>query len=156
MEPRRCASRHSVGSEVPESHCSPKIGTHGNTITSDRKIIKVQMGLKPATLLGTVHSEFVSLIATARSCVVYLSTKHVYEHIPFIHKQSYSKTSFALFLMTSASCVFGIASGKANFFKRVCVACSYANAYPTNLNSLNAVPRKESPNGNPGAISIVG
>ena len=58
--------------------------------------------------------------------------------------------------MTSTSCVGGIAIGKARLFKRVCVACSYANAYPTNLNSLNAVPRKESPNGSPGAISIVG
>ena len=56
----------------------------------------------------------------------------------------------------SASCVLGIASGNASTCRRVCVACSYANASETNPNSLNAVPRKDSPNGWLGPLDRVG
>lgn len=51
----------------------------------------------------------------------------------------------------SASCVVGIAAGNARRARRVCVACSYANAKLIRENSENAVPRKDSPMGTPGA-----
>ena len=57
---------------------------------------------------------------------------------------------------TSASCVLGIAAGNASTRRRVCVACSYANASDTSPNSLNAVPRKDSPNGWFGPLDRVG
>lgn len=58
--------------------------------------------------------------------------------------------------ITSASCVFGIAAGNARNLRRVCVACSYAYANEMSLNSLNAVPKKERPNGMFGPLSRVG
>jgi len=56
----------------------------------------------------------------------------------------------------SFNCVFGIAAGNASRFRRLCVACSYANANPTSLNSLKAVPMNDIPKGMPGAFAIVG
>ena len=53
--------------------------------------------------------------------------------------------------MTSFNCVFGIAAGNAFLASLVFVFCSYANANPVSLNSLNAVPKNDSPNGTPGA-----
>ena len=61
-----------------------------------------------------------------------------------------------LFPTISASCVFGIASGKASTLRRLCVACSYANANDTSSNSLNAVPMNAIPKGMFGPLSRIG
>ena len=49
-----------------------------------------------------------------------------------------------------------MASAKASCFKRVCVACSYANANDMSWNSLNAVPMNETPKGWLGPVARVG
>lgn len=53
--------------------------------------------------------------------------------------------------ITSPSCVFGTATGNARRSPRWCVSCSYANAQPISLNSENAAPTNDTPNGRPGA-----
>ena len=58
--------------------------------------------------------------------------------------------------ITSANCVFGIASANARRFRRLCVSCSYAYAKLMSLNSLNAVPIKLIPKGIPGPCQIIG
>lgn len=57
---------------------------------------------------------------------------------------------------TSCNWVFGMASGNASCFRRLCVACSYAKANEINWNSLNAVPMNEIPNGWFGPVARVG
>lgn len=58
--------------------------------------------------------------------------------------------------MTSISCIFGTAASNALLFSLTCVACSYANAYLINSNSVHAVPMNASPNGMPGALVMIG
>lgn len=51
----------------------------------------------------------------------------------------------------SFNCVFGIAAANAFLFNRVFVLCSKANPNPIKSNSVNAVPKNDSPKGMPGA-----